>query len=161
MTSSSLKESCVRQVYLITYSQADLQKFPTRRAFADVVVNYFGCETETPVVQWACCLEQHRNGGYHFHIAVKLQRCKRWLPSKSYLTQQYSISVHFSSSRDNYYSAWKYVTKEDDDVLRARAIQTSETENLHGRPKQLAKSAEKPVNDGKARLNLLKLHAQM
>ena len=97
-------------MYLITYSQADLQKFPTRRAFADVVVNSFGCETETPVVQWACCLEQHRNGGYHFHIAVKLQRCKRWLPSKSYLTQQYSISVHFSSSHDNYYSAWKCVT---------------------------------------------------
>ena len=27
-----LSESAVRQVYLVTYSQADLEKFPTRRS---------------------------------------------------------------------------------------------------------------------------------
>ena len=142
-------------MYLITYSQADLQKFPTRRAFADVVVNSFGCETETPVVQWACCLEQHRNGGYHFHIAVKLQRCKRWLPSKSYLTQQHSISVHFSSSHDNYYSAWKYVTKEDDDVLESQGHPdlrnkkpprtAKATRQVRRKPRKRRQSASKPT----------------
>ena len=28
-------------------------------------------------------------------------------------------SVNFSNSHDNYYSAWKYVTKEDEEVLQS------------------------------------------
>ena len=36
-----LNESAVRQVYLVTYSQADLKKFPTRRCFAEAVIRSF------------------------------------------------------------------------------------------------------------------------
>ena len=42
--SSSAKEldsRSIRKVYLITYSKADLIKFPTRRSFADAVIALF------------------------------------------------------------------------------------------------------------------------
>ena len=42
--SSSAKEldsRSIRKVYLITYSKADLIKFPTRRSFADAVIASF------------------------------------------------------------------------------------------------------------------------
>ena len=39
--SSNLNDRAVRQVYLITYSKADLQKFPARESFAQAVVKSF------------------------------------------------------------------------------------------------------------------------
>jgi len=41
------------------------------------------------------------------------------LNSKIILAVQHGISVHYSSSHSNYYSAWQYVTKEDEDVLQS------------------------------------------
>ena len=113
-----LNASAVRQVYLVTYSQADLDKFPTRRSFAEAVVCSFH-ETDAKVLQWFCSKESHENGGYHYHMALKLDRCKRWLRSKSHLKREHNISVHFSNLHYNYYSAWKYVTKEDTDVIES------------------------------------------
>ena len=52
-------------------------------------------------------------------MALKLDRCRRWLCSKKFLKEQHSISVHFSDLHYNYYSAWKYVTKEDEHVLES------------------------------------------
>ena len=42
-----------------------------------------------------------------------------WLPAKNYLKDQHDISVHFSNSHYHYYSAWKYVTKQDKQVLQS------------------------------------------
>ena len=39
--SSNLTDRAERQVCLITYSKADLQKFSTRESFAQAVVKYF------------------------------------------------------------------------------------------------------------------------
>ena len=64
----------VRSVYLITYSQADLDKFQTRDSFARTVVQAFD-ETRsglTDIVQWVCSQERHSSGGTHYHMAVKL-----------------------------------------------------------------------------------------
>lgn len=47
------------KVYLITYSQADLEKFPTRLSFAKSVLCSF-VETSATVVQWSCSREEHR-----------------------------------------------------------------------------------------------------
>ena len=47
-------------------------------------------------------------------MSVKLSKCERWLPAKKFLADRFVISVHFSSIHANYYSAWRYVTKEDD-----------------------------------------------
>lgn len=54
-----------------------------------------------------------RTGGVHYHVSIKLDRVQRWLASNKILQEQHGISVHFSSVHVNYYSAWKYVTKED------------------------------------------------
>ena len=39
-----LNAGAVRQVYLVTYSQADVEQLPTRRSFAEAVV---GCFTQS------------------------------------------------------------------------------------------------------------------
>ena len=71
------------------------------------------------IVRWICCREKHRNGGLHYRIAIKLDRCQRWMPAKTFLTGHHGISVHFSDVHLNYYSAWKYVTKKDEHVLHS------------------------------------------
>ena len=113
-----LNASAVRHAYLVTYSQANLEQFPTRRSFAEAVVGSFH-SSNTRVMHWVCSRESHRDGGFHYHMALKLDRCRRWLCSKKFLKEQHSISVHFSDLHYNYYSAWKYVTKEDEHVLES------------------------------------------
>ena len=108
----------VRQVYLITYSQANIEKFPTRRVFAECVAEAFG-QTGAGVKHWVCCRERHTNEGQHYHMTVKLERIRRWAAVKNYLKHKHEITVHFSNVHDNYYSAWKYVTKEDEEVLQS------------------------------------------
>ena len=107
--SGNLNDRAVRQVYLITYSKADLQKFPTRESFAQAVVKSFEA-TNTKIEHWVCCKEAHQVDGFHYHMAIKLDRCKRWLSSKRCLEDNHGISVHFSNIHHNYYSAWKYTT---------------------------------------------------
>lgn len=108
----SLTEKNIRSVYLITYSQADLSKFSSREHFAAAVVKSFKSGTAN-VLQWCCSREKHKKSGEHYHLALKLDRNQRWLQSKNFLSQEHGIVVHYSSGHDNYYSAWRYVTKED------------------------------------------------
>ena len=99
-------------MYLVTYSQADVAKFPTREVFARAIVESFSVGT-AKVVLWVSCREKHRKGGDHYHLAIKLDRNQRWMMSKRYLQRTYGITVHYSSRHHNYYSAWLYVTKFD------------------------------------------------
>ena len=107
----------MRSVYLITYSQCDLGKFPTRESFANVVVNAFS--DQVIVTRWVCSREKHAEVGEHYHIAVKLDRNRRWLRVKSSLKASHGITVNFSSEHSNYYSAWRYVTKSDQDYVQS------------------------------------------
>ena len=75
----------LRRVYLITYSQADVNKFPTRQSFANAVLAAFA---ETNVVHWCCSKEHHQKSGVHYHMSVKLSKCQRWLPAKKFLADQ-------------------------------------------------------------------------
>ena len=109
---NSLKTSATRSVYLITYSQADLQKFTCRADFAKAVVQSFS-QGNCNVMHWCCSLEEHSSGGKHYHMSLKLNKVQRWLTSKRFLLQTYGISVHYSNVHHNYFSAWKYVTKSD------------------------------------------------
>ena len=113
-----LTERQFRSVYLVTYSQADLTRFPTRQEFAHVVVQSFSIGT-AHVVQWVCCRESHRRNGQHYHLAIKLDRNQRWMMSKRYLSREYGITVHYSSRHHNYYSAWRYVTKSDAECVES------------------------------------------
>ena len=103
---------------MVTYSQADITKFPTREQFARAVVNSFSTGTAN-VVQWVCCREEHNEKGQHYHLAIKLDRNQRWMKSKRYLQDEHGISVHYSNRHHNYYSAWLYVTKSDRDYLES------------------------------------------
>lgn len=102
----------LRRVYLITYSQADEEKFPTRNSFAVAVLAAFS-RTNSKVIQWCCSLENHKTSGVHYHMCIKLDKLQRWLAAKNFLAESYGISVHFSDRHANYYTAWSYVTKED------------------------------------------------
>ena len=117
--SSNLNDRAVRQVYLITYSKADPQKFPTRESFAQAVVKSFEA-INTKIELWVCSKEAHQVNGFHYHMALKLNRCKRWLSPKRYLEENHGISVHFSNIHHNYYSAWKYTTKKDRYVMGSK-----------------------------------------
>ena len=110
-----LDPRAARSTYMVIYSQADLNKFPTRESFAKAVVSTFESDGKGNVKQlhWACSLEDHSDGGEHHHLALKLSGNKRWNRSKAPLMDEYSISVHFSSRHENYYSAYRYVTKFD------------------------------------------------
>ena len=64
----------VRKVYLITYSQADVVRFPTRHSFVEAVLYSFH-DTPAKIMHWSCCLEEHpKSGGSHFHMALKLDK---------------------------------------------------------------------------------------
>ena len=119
----------VRSVYLITYSQADLTKVSTRESFAHKVKEAFQSSqpndssvsiTEQSLVEhWVCCQEPHREGGHHYHLAVKLRHRHRWLQVRNYLSRVHDINVNFSSNPANYFQAWQYVTKEDNRYIQS------------------------------------------
>jgi len=75
------------RTYLITYSQIDHHKFPTRHSFGSAVVASFGGNN---VDYYVAAKESHQDGGYHYHCAVRLNKAMRWRSSKTY--QQYSVS---------------------------------------------------------------------
>lgn len=109
-----------RRQYLVTYSQADLNKFPTRETFGNAVVSCFGAAGKIGVEYWACCLEEHQETpGYHYHVCVKLSGPKRWNSVKNALMMKHGVVVHFSETHDNYYSAYKYVCKTDKNVFES------------------------------------------
>ena len=117
--SQPLSTRTVRRTYLITYSQTDLQKFPSRESFGTEVAFCFDQGSgKCRVEHWACSLEPHKNtSGYHYHVCIKLSAPKRWNMVKNKLRERHNIEVNFSEGHDHYYSAFKYVTKEDKDFF--------------------------------------------
>ena len=81
-TERELKPTQFRSVYLVTYSQAEFKKFPSKEIFAETVPQFF-TSTNVKVVQWTCFMEEHKStGGNHYHMCIKLNRNKRWMPVK-------------------------------------------------------------------------------
>ena len=54
---------------------------------------------------------------FHFHMAIKLERQGRWLTVRNFLDEVYGIHVNLSANHNRYYSAYRYVTKEDPEPL--------------------------------------------
>ena len=71
-----MNNKTVRTVNLITYSRADLTKFPSRREFGNAA-------SLARIETWAYCLEIHADGADHYHVCVKLSAPKRWLSAKN------------------------------------------------------------------------------
>ena len=118
--STQLSVKKMRRTYLVTYSQANRELFPSRESFGHAVAEAFDSGSGKVTVEyWACALENHKNGGEHFHAAVKLSGPKRWLGVKNALNTSYKVVVNFSESHDNYYSAYKYICKTDTEVFHS------------------------------------------
>ena len=105
-----------RSVYLVTYSHADGNW--SRESYADAVVSTFE-QADCQAVQWVCSKEDHAEGGHHFHLAIKLNRQKRWLRVRNQIAKSHGINVNFSDGHSQYYDAWQYVTKEDPDFVES------------------------------------------
>ena len=114
----ALGEKEVRIVYLITYSQANLDRFPMREEFASVVVQSF-VKFNAKILQWCCSCESHKKSGKHSHLSLKLDCNQCWLSSKEFLLKECGINANCSSNHHNYYSAWTYVTKEDENFVKS------------------------------------------
>ena len=112
----------VRSVYLITYSKANVEIIVSHESFAVVVLHSFqnaDPTSKTKVLQWVCSQEHHKNGEIHYHMAVKLDQNWRWLTMRNYADKKHGLKLNFSSSRANYFSAWKYTTKDDKEYLES------------------------------------------
>lgn len=108
-----------RRMYLVTYSQADTIRFPTRKSFADFVVAAFNksyAKTKktnpTRVIQWSVALEKHQDGGDHYHVALRLSDPKKFYgPWKAMFEN--GVVVDVSDKHDYYISMFRYICKDD------------------------------------------------
>ena len=109
-----------KRVYLITYSKANLEKFPTRKSFGDACAQAFDKAAPGVVSHYACCLENHEDGSPHYHVSIKLNSSKRWKSAKDYLKDNYDIVVNFNENPDSFYTgAYRYVSKSDNNIYHS------------------------------------------
>ena len=109
-----------RRQYLVTYSQANLELFPTRESFGRAVAEEFDEGSgKVKVDYWACCKESHSDGGFHYHCSVKLTGSKKWIGVKNRISQKHKIQVNFSDKHDFYLSSYRYVCKSDTSVYHS------------------------------------------
>ena len=85
-----------------------------------MVLGSFYRNGKANVLRWVCSKEEHKDQGHHYHMALKLDRQKRWLSVRKYLYQKFGVRVHFSEKHSNYFEAWKYVTKENNNYILSK-----------------------------------------
>ena len=98
---------------LLLFSSTTDDRGITKERFSDAVVDAWKTCSKTTVLQYVVSEEFHADGGTHLHMAVKLAKKARWLTVRKFLDEQYQMKVNFSDNHATYYSAYKYVTKED------------------------------------------------
>ena len=110
-----------KRAYLITYSKADLTKFPTRKSFADACAESFDKNSERKIVShYACCLEYHDDESPHYHVSIKLNSSKRWRSAKDYMFKNFGVVVNFAENPNSFYTgAYRYISKNDSDVYHS------------------------------------------
>ena len=113
-----LPTSVLRKVYLITYSNANIELFDREKFSAIITESFTVAATKFAVIQWACCMEKHKNGAYHFHMCILLDKCQRWLKVKKYIQDHHHIIVDFSG-HSGYHTAFNYVAKEDEGFIKS------------------------------------------
>ena len=68
---------------------------------------------------WACSREEHQNDGFHYHSALKLTGCKKWLSVKNRIAERHGIEVNFNDKHNFYLSAYRYVCKSNQQVAHS------------------------------------------
>ena len=106
-------------------------------------------------------MEQHKNGSYHFHMAVLLERVQRWTRVRQRIQKDYDIVVNFSD-HPGYYSAYRYAAKDDKAVLKSRnpptiAVQPRNASAIRARARQGRKGKQpKPLSNSEMAKIVLK-----
>ena len=104
-----------RQVYMVTYSQADAVKCSGRQSFAKLVVDEFNKDGSDVVKKWVCGAEiHHATQGFHYHLALKLHKKRRFRQVKINIEKKYGIMVRFTDWHTSYYDCYSYVVKQDE-----------------------------------------------
>ena len=105
LSTAAMNPRVGRRQYLVTYS---------RESFGKMLEAEFNAGTSVfKVDYWACCREEHQNDGFHYHCALKLTGCKKWLSVKNRIAEKHGIQVSFSDKHNFYLSAYRYVCKSD------------------------------------------------
>ena len=122
---AELKSSDPRRTYLVTYSHADKELFPTRKDFAIACHDAFNGKDF--VSYYACCEENHEDGTPHYHATLQLKKPCRWGVAKKRLAKQ-GATVNFSEGPANadgkYAWIYRYITKLDPDVYHSKTHPT-------------------------------------
>ena len=105
-------------VYLITYSRADLDKIPTREAFAEAVKGAWAATTGANLQQWTVAREMHASSD--MRTVNILEKPARWLSVRNFLDDNNGIKVNFSSNHNTHYTAFKYITKGDTECILSK-----------------------------------------
>ena len=119
ITTQELASNGVHRTYLITYSQIDHRIFRRRVEFAAAVVQAFGAQN---VEYYAVGKEPHKTGGYHYHMAIKLNKTMRWHSARDYLHTTFGINVNFSTTGQMYAGAYRYTTKNDHNAIKGNVL---------------------------------------
>ena len=84
----TLRDHRARTVYLVTYSQADIEKVENRKVFADIVTGAFNQNKLFNFAEyWCCAKERHRERGRHYHLLLKLRGVYSWKQVKESITK--------------------------------------------------------------------------
>ena len=93
----------------MTYSQADVKKVGNRKKIADISTDAFNQNNCLEYCYFA--KEIHREGTYHYHLALKLTGVNRWKQVKESITKIHGIVVNFQDFKTGYYDAYCYTFK--------------------------------------------------
>ena len=91
-------------ILLLIVKQTCRSSQPENRLAEAVAAAFTSKRSKVVPLHWTCCLEKHENGGYHYHLALKLSGTKRWLEAKKFIEAEHGIAVNFSD-HDGYYTA--------------------------------------------------------
>ena len=94
-----MENNVPHRTFLVTYSQLDYRKFPTRLSFGGAVLAAFSANN---VNYFVAAKENHETSstGYHHHVAVCIIKPMRWKTAKSYIFENYGATVNFAASSD-------------------------------------------------------------
>ena len=107
-----------RGQYLVTYSQAD--EFSFWESFGKMLNAEFNAGTSVVKVDyWACSKEEPQNDSFHYHCALKLTSCKKWLSVKKIIAEKHCIQVNFSDKHNFYFSAYRNICKSEQEVAHS------------------------------------------
>lgn len=134
-----LEKNDPHRVYLVTLSQLDESKFPTRESFGQACVGAFG---GNKVLYFACGRENHKETGEHYHVSLRLNSSQRWLYAKQHLMDTFNVVANFAESPKDamYAGAYRYAAKHDAEIFIGNCLEKHPPLDMIGQNKSAARA---------------------